>query len=71
MIETLSRKRLKQIENIFAKWREDGTSFNFDDVYFNYYTRIIGKEKVKEAFSGSCYKASGVRCSHFDKDSKK
>ena len=61
MIETLSRKRLKQIENIFAKWREDGTSFNFDDVYFIYYAPITTKSGEAKGIDKNGYLLSAYK----------
>ena len=51
---------------LIAKEGGNGTCFSFDDVYFNYSSRFMGEEEIKEAFSGSCSKAQGIGSCHVD-----
>ena len=63
---TAAREKNKILRKYLVRQRENGTCFSFDDFYFNYSSRFMGEEEIKEAFSGSCSKAQGVGSSHVD-----
>ena len=62
----LSREKNNIIQKYLLLQRVNGTCFSFDDVYFNYSSRFLGEEKIKEAFSGSCSKNQGIGSCYVD-----
>ena len=62
----LSIEKNKITQKYLLERRENGTCFSFDDVYFNYSSRFMGEEEIKEAFSGICSEAQGIGSCHVD-----